>query len=249
MVRVAPDQYSPEALGRLLQSVSLRRGNSAIDRGGAAGPRLPGRDRSRRRVGDRGFGRPPRFVIANGSPFFGKDNRLLGAVVALRNVTDRKRVEDEQRLATDRMAALLNINRLADRPMDEIEAAVVEEAIRVTRSRIGYLALLNADESVLTMHYWSKAAHAACRVPDKTIVYPVAQTGLLGEAVRQDRKPIVTNDYAAPSRYKCGLPEGHVPLTRHMNIPVFDGEHIVAVAGVGNKGADYTSTTSSNCNS
>ena len=63
-------------------------------------------------------------------------------------------------------------------------------------------------------------------------------TGLWGEAVRQ-RRPIITNDYAAPNPYKKGYPEGHVPLRRHLNIPVFDGNHIVAVAGVGNKVGPY----------
>jgi len=53
------------------------------------------------------------------------------------------------------------------------------------------------------------------------------------------RKAAITNDYAAPSPYKKGIPEGHVPVTRHMNIPVFDGDRIVAVAGVGNKSRNY----------
>jgi signal transduction histidine kinase len=38
---------------------------------------------------------------------------------------------------------------------------------------------------------------------------------------------------------KKGYPEDHVALTRHMNIPIFDGDHIVAVAGVGNKAEEY----------
>ena len=77
-----------------------------------------------------------------------------------------------------------------------------------------------------------------CATIDKPIVYPVKDTGLWGEAIRQ-RKPVVTNDYAAPNPLKKGTPTGHVRLTRHMNIPVFDGGRIVAVAGVGNKTEDY----------
>ena len=36
-----------------------------------------------------------------------------------------------------------------------------------------------------------------------------------------------------------GCPPGDVEVVRHMNIPVFEGERIVAVAGVGNKEAEY----------
>jgi len=122
--------------------------------------------------------------------------------------------------------------------MQEITDFALEEAVRLTESKIGYLAFMNEDETVLTMHSWSKTAMEQCAVIDKPIVYPVETTGLWGEAVRQ-RKPIITNDYTAPDPRKKGYPKGHVEVIRHMNIPVFDGERIVAVAGVGNKNAPY----------
>ena len=75
-------------------------------------------------------------------------------------------------------------------------------------------------------HSWSRRTHDLCAVPGQPSVYNVADTGLWGEAVRQ-RRPIITNDYAAPNPLKRGLPEGHPPLTRHMNVPVFEGGRIV----------------------
>jgi PAS domain S-box-containing protein len=88
------------------------------------------------------------------------------------------------------------------------------------------------------MHSWSETALKECAMVDKTIIYPIETTGLWGEAVRQ-RRPVITNDYAAPNPLKKGLPEGHAEVRRHMNIPVFDGDRIVAVAGVGNKEEEY----------
>ena len=105
----------------------------------------------------------------------------------------------------------------------------------LTNSKIGYLAFMNEDETVLTMHSWSKTAMAQCAIIDKPIVYPVVNTGLWGEAVRQ-RKPVITNDYQAPNPLKKGHPEGHVKVLRHMNAPVFDGDRIVIVAGRGQQG-------------
>jgi two-component system, OmpR family, phosphate regulon sensor histidine kinase PhoR len=138
-----------------------------------------------------------------------------------------------------RTVALLALGQMTDQPTDDIATFALENAIALTGSTIGYIAFLNNDESVLTMHYWSKSAVQECAVIDKPIVYPVENTGLWGEAFRQ-RQPIITNDYAAPSALKRGMPSGHVRLVRHMNVPVFDGGKIVAVAGVGNKTADYT---------
>jgi signal transduction histidine kinase len=130
------------------------------------------------------------------------------------------------------------LNQMTDATVREITDFALEEAVRLTQSTIGYLAFLNDDESVLTMHSWSKAAMAECAIIDKPIVYPVSTTGLWGEAVRQ-RRPVITNDYAATSPLKKGCPQGHVLVKRHMNIPVFDGTRIVIVAGVGNKSGEY----------
>lgn len=130
--------------------------------------------------------------------------------------------------------ALFELSRMTDQSRSDIAAFALENAILITRSTIGYIALVNEDETVPTMHHWSKSTMQECEVIDKPIVYPLEETGLWGEAVRQ-RRPIITNDYGADNPWKKGLPAGHVRLVRHMNIPVFDGGKIVAVAGVGNK--------------
>ena len=137
-------------------------------------------------------------------------------------------------LTIQRMESLLALNHMGDQPQASIIARVVEDATRLTESTIGYLAMLNEDESVMTMKYWSESVHAACKMVDKPFVYPVAKLALLAESVRQ-RKTIIINDYAAPNPKKGCTPEGHIPITRYMSIPVFDGAKIVALAGVGNK--------------
>jgi anti-anti-sigma regulatory factor len=153
-------------------------------------------------------------------------------------VLNRKRAEDAMRINNLRLETLLQMNQMTMTSEQEITNFALEEAVRQTNSEIGYLAFMSEGESVLTMHSWSKNAMKQCAMIDKPIVYPVEQTGLWGEAVRQ-RKPIITNDYLAPSTAKRGYPDGHVPVRRHMNIPLFDGEQIVLVAGVGNKRAPY----------
>jgi PAS domain S-box-containing protein len=149
-----------------------------------------------------------------------------------------KSSEAALRLNESRLEALWKLSQMTEATMREITDYVLDEAVNLTNSQIGYLAFANEDETVLTMYSWSKTAQDQCAIVDQPIKYPVKTTGLWGEAVRQ-RRPIITNDYAAPNPYKKGYPEGHVPLQRHLNIPVFDGDHIVAVAGVGNKAEPY----------
>lgn len=146
--------------------------------------------------------------------------------------------ENQLRLDEQRLQALVKLNEMTDASLQEITDFALEHAVKLTRSTMGYLAFMNDDETVLTMHSWSKEAMKECAIMDKPLVYPVAQTGLWGEAVRQ-RKPVITNDYTVPNPLKKGYPEGHVPILRHMNSPVFEGDRIVVVAGVGNKPDPY----------
>jgi PAS domain S-box-containing protein len=155
-----------------------------------------------------------------------------------RDITERKKAEAAQKLNEARLEALVKLNQMTGASLKEITDFAREEAVRLTGSKLGYLAFMDAYETSLIMHSWSKSAMEECTIEDKRFIYPIKTTGLWGEAVRQ-RKPIITNNYTAPSSLKKGYPENHVHLTRHMNVPVFDGDRIVAVAGVGNKEEPY----------
>jgi PAS domain S-box-containing protein len=159
-------------------------------------------------------------------------------VTLTEDITGRKQAEQALRLHIERVQVLLKLNQMTEVTHQELTDYALEEAVRITQSEIGYLAFLNDDETVLTMHSWSKQAMKECAIIDKPIQYVVTETGLWGEAVRQ-RRPVITNDYAAPNPAKKGHPQGHVPVRRHMNVPVFAGQHIVLVAGVGNKEGEY----------
>jgi signal transduction histidine kinase/HAMP domain-containing protein len=135
--------------------------------------------------------------------------------------------------------SLYQLSLKHEEPEQQIKNFCLEEAVRTTGSSIGYIFFLNDEETELTLHAWSRQVMDACHIDDKQTVYAVSETGLWGEAVRQ-RQPVITNDYTAPHPMKKGCPEGHVPITRHMNIPLIVNKKIVLIAGVGNKESDYT---------
>jgi PAS domain S-box-containing protein len=157
----------------------------------------------------------------------------------VRDVREQKQAREQLRLNAERTEAMLKLNRMTNASLSQFTDFALEEAVRLTKSKIGYLAFVNEEQTVLTMHSWSRSAMAECAMSDKPRHYPVESTGLWGEAVRQ-RKPVITNDYSAPNPLKKGCPEGHVHLRRHMNVPVIINSKIVLVAGVGNKEEDYT---------
>ncbi|RJR32720.1 MAG: PAS domain S-box protein [Deltaproteobacteria bacterium] len=224
-----------EVLGQFLPSVAEdgKEEFAGFRRSIRSGKPIIGKDVVRRRKD----GSPIEYSIY-AAPEYDDHGEVIGNIAVLMDITERKRLEEIFKLNESRLEALLKLNQMAAAPLREIASFALEEAIKLTGSTIGYLAFMNKDESVLTMHAWSKDTMAECGIADKPLVYPVETTGLWGEAVRQ-RRAIITNDYAAPNPWKKGCPEGHVQVKKHMNAPIFDGDKIVIVAGVGNKPGDY----------
>lgn len=156
----------------------------------------------------------------------------------LTNIHSRKLAEEEIQFNEKRLRILLNLYQMNNASIKEICDYALEELITITKSKIGYIAFVNEDETVLNMYAWSKKAMADCNVQKKYYEYVVEKTGLWGEVIRQ-RRAIITNNYADENPLKKGLPEGHVTLTRHLNAPIFENNKIVLVVGVGNKETDY----------
>ncbi len=163
---------------------------------------------------------------------------LLSISRIITGAMERKHASTEIKANMRRTEALLQIGSMTGATLKEITDFALEKALEITQSKIGYLAFVNEDESELTINSWSKSALDECAVDDRPVIYPVVDTGLWGEAVRQ-RRPVITNDYSAENPWKKGIPEGHVSLLRHMNTPVLENKRIVVVAGVANKEDEY----------
>lgn len=172
------------------------------------------------------------------SPVKRNNGEIYCVLSTVKDITKQKEADQDRYLNSIRMKAMINLYEMSGRKLNEITDYALEQLVLITGSKIGYLAFLNDYEDVFTMHSWSRTAMKKCEIENKPIVYPLKTTGLWGEAVRQ-RRPIITNDYSAPNSWKKGYPSGHVPLKRHMNVPIFDGNKIMLVAGVGNKNSAY----------
>jgi GAF domain-containing protein len=136
--------------------------------------------------------------------------------------------------------ALRQLRTRRDCAPKEFVNLMVEEAVRLTGSTIGYFAVTDDELRLLTMLAWSNSAMAACAMLEIPIEYPVEATGLWGDCLRE-RQAVITNDYEKCTRVtKKGYPDGHVPVRRHMNVPVLCGDQMKGILGVGNKTDEYT---------
>jgi signal transduction histidine kinase len=155
-----------------------------------------------------------------------------------KEIAERKRAEEALRLNESRLEVLVKMSQATDMPMEETADFVLEEGVKLMRSKMGFLGFLNDTETELTIHAWSKIAMKQCSVIDKLMHFHIETSGLWGEAVRK-KKPFIINDYSISHPKKKGYPEDHVKLSRFMVVPIFDTGRIVAVAGMANKEEEY----------
>ena len=164
------------------------------------------------------------------------------------DITQRKETEEslkryaaELELNKKRLDALLQLTHMTENSFDEIVHFVLNEGAELTNSKFGFIGLMNEDESVLTVHAWTKDVMDACNVDDKPVKFIVEEGGVWVEPLRQ-RKNVIINDYESTEFHKKGVPDGHIPLSRLIGIPIFEGDRIVALASMANKQEEYNET-------
>lgn len=155
-----------------------------------------------------------------------------------RDITERIEAEEQNKLNQERMESLIKISQHKAGNLQELLDYALEEAIRLTRSRIGYIYFYSEEKKEFTLNTWSREVMTECTILDPQSIYPLESTGIWGEAVRQ-RKPVLINDFQAPDPLKKGYPGGHAKLHRFLTIPVFNQGRIELVVGVANKETGY----------
>ena len=182
-----------------------------------------------------------RWILDIGCPFIDVEGNFAGYIGYCFDVTERKNIEMDLKISHERLSSLLRVSQFSDRNIQNLMDFTLEEAVKLTGSRIGYIYFYNEQNQKFILNSWSKDVMHECSIVNPQTCYELEKTGIWGEAVRQ-RQPIIVNDFAAQHPLKKGYPKGHVQLKRFLTLPIFDNEQIVCVVGVANKEAEYNQT-------
>lgn len=162
-------------------------------------------------------------------------------VFTVTDITTKKKKEKQLILNEERLKSVLELTKMSYSSYEEITSFALEEAIRLTDSKIGYIHFVNKTDDGLDLNLfqWSKETHKNC-VAKKAAHYPLTDAGCWADSIRE-KKPIIHNDYEnlTIEEGKKGLPQGHIKINRHMGVPIMENDNVVAVAGVGNKELPY----------
>jgi len=161
------------------------------------------------------------------------DGRVTHYQGIVLDITDRKLTENviEARMRLLQFAETHTLDELLEATLDEVE--------ELTGSCMGFYHNLDSDQQTLRRQTWStRTKQKFCTSVGKGLHYDLSVAGGWVDCIRE-RRPVIYNDYASLSHRK-GLPVGHPLVVRELVVPVFSGEKIVAVLGVGNKLRNYT---------
>ncbi|MHB9037374.1 MAG: PAS domain S-box protein [Armatimonadota bacterium] len=173
------------------------------------------------------------FPVEIGANYFDYDGESY-ILALVRDITERKRVEEQLRKEAERGKILLELYEKSPQLSDkQLYDYALEHVVRLTDSTIGFLHLVSDDQKYVILTAWNSEALKTCYDTH----YSIEEAGNWVDCVRFAR-PVVYNDFARSPNQK-GLPEGHSPLHRFMSIPVMEDDKVRIIFGVGNKTEDY----------
>lgn len=163
---------------------------------------------------------------------FDDEGKKIGMCGISTDITEKRRTENllQARLRLSEEASGLSMEAFMQLALDEAE--------KLTGSRIGFFHFLEADQRTILLQAWSTATtRDFCRAEGKGLHYGLDQAGVWADAIRQ-RQPLIHEDVPNLPGLRQ-TPSGHAVVERELVVPVLRGGLITAVLGVGNKPQPY----------
>jgi PAS domain S-box-containing protein len=162
------------------------------------------------------------------------ENARGDSMVLIRETGQRRRELIAQRMLQRQSEFLVELFKQAD-SFDEsaIVRRVIEQAMEVARSPLGYLYFVDSTQKTITLAAWRDGSRPQAVMADSE-AQPIGRAVLFADCVRS-KQATSSNDLSRKPQ-NDGLPD----LTRYLAVPMLSGDEVVAVLGVGNRDAGYT---------
>jgi PAS domain S-box-containing protein len=167
-------------------------------------------------------------------------------VSANRDITERKRAEEQLRWTSDVNAALAALYPPLTTPgstIEEIAAEVLAQACNLTQSPHGYVSEIDSASGANIVQITTRTMDQSDPPCEQhKLVLPIGENGrysaLWGVSLNT-RQPFYTN---TPSSHpdSSDMPKGHIPLARFLSVPVLLGDELAGQISLSNAPQDYT---------
>lgn len=169
-----------------------------------------------------------RWILVHATPLFQDGEDTPFQVYSIfSDITELRRAENQVALNAGRISALLELNRLADKSKEKLLDYATNASKVITQSQYSGIGLLNDDETEITVHSWPT-------LTKKTQLNHEENRSIWSEIIK-NRLPVTENLYSKEITRNCEHLEEDLRISRILGVPIFDGEHIVAILAVANK--------------
>ena len=162
------------------------------------------------------------------------------------DTTARRQVEEQLAWEGKVNSAVAELSRalLASRSIEDISQMVLDSAVALTNSSLGFCGYLDPQTGYFIVPTLSREVWEVCKVPDKNIIFKKFG-GLWGYGL-EHRQPVLSNDLAADPR-SSGTPQGHIPIHNFVSVPAMLGEQLLGQLAVANAPRDYSAKDQEVC--
>ncbi len=187
-----------------------------------------------------------------------KDNRLIPAEVAfssidhearsavmvtIRDISEKKSAQDALLLDESRTEALLELNQMTDASVDEIAGFALRKSVHLTRSRAGYIALIDSNNEKINVYIFYESHEKNLfyqeRIFDRSQVSDFlkdVRQGPYGGSEKCKLSPIIEKMFSS----------SHLPVNRTLTVPVFDEGNLTVAACVWDRENQYVQSDTKN---
>ncbi len=145
----------------------------------------------------------------------------------------RKNVEKALRLSESRLEALLELNQQRFDSEHDMIMFAVEEAVKLTESRVGYVAFVDEESGTIELYEGTGPDYLSSITTAYKKKMEINNAGLWGDACRS-KKAIFCNE-CEDNPFMVDFSRTFVKISRHMHVPILDDGKVVIMAGVANK--------------
>ena len=149
------------------------------------------------------------------------------------DITEREQIEEALQESKRQLSIRNSIAEIfLTTPDDEMYGEVLQVLLEAMESKYGIFGYIDENGALvcpsMTRDIWDQ-----CQVPDKTIVFPREKWGGIWGRALIEKKTLYANE-------GLHVPEGHVPITKVLVVPVMYGGQVIGLLEVANKPTDYS---------
>jgi len=151
-------------------------------------------------------------------------------------IAERRAAEESRRLNEKRLEAMLQLSQMGESDPNEISDFALTAAVKLTGSEAGYLIVLDEEVRIESVFGKTLAGATACRLP---ALRRISDNPFLVRLVHEAIPSFCNTPQACEDSIFDRLLICPTPIRRHLNLPILQGNRIVAVAGAANKNNEY----------